>query len=131
MLFRTSSLRRFATSGGMKPGGTGVLTQRVHVPNNEVLGFWVIVVIVQVLGKYMIIRYLDPEGPHGRDRDRRARPYEDERRAPSNDGGGGKGDQDGEMREGKGKNAKDGGKARKGHDDPAPDPDEKGFRVQT
>ena len=24
------------------------------------LGFWVIVVIVQVLGKYTIIRYLDP-----------------------------------------------------------------------
>ena len=70
-------------------------------------------------------------GPHGRDRDRRARTYEDERRAPSNDGGGGKGDEGGEMREGKGKNAKDGGKARKGHDDPAPDPDEKGFRVQT
>ena len=34
--------------------------QRVHVPNNEVLGFWVIVIIVQVLGKYMIIMYLDP-----------------------------------------------------------------------
>ena len=33
---------------------------RVHVPNNLVLGFWVIVIIVQVLGKYMIIRYLDP-----------------------------------------------------------------------
>ena len=35
-------------------------TQRVHVPNNQVLGIWAIVVIVQVLGKYMIIRYLDP-----------------------------------------------------------------------
>ena len=33
---------------------------RVHVPNNLVLGIWVIVIIVQVLGKYMIIRYLDP-----------------------------------------------------------------------
>ena len=33
---------------------------RVHVPNNLVLGFWVIIVIVQVLGKHMIIRYLDP-----------------------------------------------------------------------
>ena len=33
---------------------------RVQVPNNVVLGFWVIVIIVQVLGKYMIIRYLDP-----------------------------------------------------------------------
>ena len=26
----------------------------------QVLGFWVIVIIVQVLGEYMIIRYLDP-----------------------------------------------------------------------
>ena len=25
-----------------------------------ILGFWVIVVLVQVLGKYMILRYLDP-----------------------------------------------------------------------
>ena len=33
---------------------------RVHVPNNCVLGLWVIVSIVLVLGKYMIIRYLDP-----------------------------------------------------------------------
>ena len=37
-------------------------TQRVHVPNNSVLGIWVIVIIVQVLGKYMIIWYLDPRG---------------------------------------------------------------------
>ena len=38
------------------------LSQRVHVPNNLVLGFWVIVIIVQVLGKYsyIIIEYLDP-----------------------------------------------------------------------
>ena len=36
------------------------LTQRVHVPNNKVLGIWVIGIIVQVLGKYMIIGYLDP-----------------------------------------------------------------------
>ena len=26
------------------------------------LGFWVIVITVQVLGKYMMIRYLDPQG---------------------------------------------------------------------
>ena len=32
----------------------------MHVPNSWVLGFWVIVVVVQVLGKYMIIGYLDP-----------------------------------------------------------------------
>ena len=36
------------------------LTQRVHVPNNEVLGIWVIVILVQVLGKYANIRHLDP-----------------------------------------------------------------------
>ena len=33
---------------------------RVHVPNNWVLRVLVIVIIVQVWGKYMIIRYLDP-----------------------------------------------------------------------
>ena len=33
---------------------------RVHVPNNWVLGIWVIVIIVQVWGEYMIIGYLDP-----------------------------------------------------------------------
>ena len=26
------------------------MTQRVHVPNNKVLGFWVIVIVVQVFG---------------------------------------------------------------------------------
>ena len=35
-------------------------TLRVHVPDNWALGFWVIVLIVQVLGKYMMIRHLDP-----------------------------------------------------------------------
>ena len=34
----------------------------MHVPNNWVLGLWVIVIIVVVLGKYMNIRYLDPQG---------------------------------------------------------------------
>ena len=38
------------------------ITQRVHVPNNWVLGIWVIVIIVQVLGEHMMIRYLDPYG---------------------------------------------------------------------
>ena len=33
---------------------------RVQVPSNWVLGIWVIVIIVLVLGKYMIIGYLDP-----------------------------------------------------------------------
>ena len=32
----------------------------VHVPNNKGLGFGVKVIIVQVLGKYMIIGHLDP-----------------------------------------------------------------------
>ena len=36
------------------------VTQRVQVSNTYVLGSWVIVIIVQVLGKRMIIRYLDP-----------------------------------------------------------------------
>ena len=38
----------------------GTLSLRVHVPNNWVLRIWVIVIIVLVLGKYMIIWYLDP-----------------------------------------------------------------------
>ena len=33
---------------------------KVHVPNNWVLRVLVIVIIVQVLGNYMIIGYLDP-----------------------------------------------------------------------
>ena len=33
---------------------------RVQVLSNWVLGFWVVVLVVQVLGKYMSIRYLDP-----------------------------------------------------------------------
>ena len=43
-------------------GGLGVedSSQRVRVPNNSVLGFWAIVIVVQVSGKYMIFRYLDP-----------------------------------------------------------------------
>ena len=35
---------------------------RVHVPNNWVLGVLVLVIVVQALGKYMNIRYLDPQG---------------------------------------------------------------------
>ena len=35
---------------------------RVQVPNVQVLWIWVIVTLVQVLGKYMTIRYLDPSG---------------------------------------------------------------------
>ena len=37
------------------------LTLRVQVPNNYVLGYWVIVVNVQFMGKHnMISGYLDP-----------------------------------------------------------------------
>ena len=54
--------------GSQDPGayrciwGLGIkgLGFRVPAPNNSVLGYWAIVIIVQVLGKYMIIGYLDP-----------------------------------------------------------------------
>ena len=36
------------------------ISQRVHVPNNKLLGFRVIAIQVHFWGKYMIIRYLDP-----------------------------------------------------------------------
>ena len=39
--------------------GLGFRSQRVQVPNNWVLGFRVVAIVVQVLGEYMIIRYLD------------------------------------------------------------------------
>ena len=39
---------------------TAQFSLRVQVPNNQVLRYWVIAIIVQALGKYMIIRYLDP-----------------------------------------------------------------------
>ena len=42
-----------------------VLSLRVHVPNIWLLRVLVIVIIVQVLGKYMIIEYLDPLGLGG------------------------------------------------------------------
>ena len=29
-------------------------------PSHQALGIWVIVIVVQVLGKYMIVGYLDP-----------------------------------------------------------------------
>ena len=32
------------------------------MPHNLVVGIWVIVIVVQVLRKYMIIGYLDPKG---------------------------------------------------------------------
>ena len=36
------------------------MPQRVQVSNNQVLGFRVIVLIIQAWGKCMITRYLDP-----------------------------------------------------------------------
>ena len=35
-------------------------TLRVHVPNSWVLGLLVLAIVVLVLGKYMIIGYLNP-----------------------------------------------------------------------
>ena len=35
---------------------------RVQVLNTWVVGIWVVVIIMQLLGKYMNIRYLDPKG---------------------------------------------------------------------
>ena len=53
-----------STVANVWPPRLGVLglSRRVHVPNNGVLGVWVIVIMVQVRGKYMISRYLDPQG---------------------------------------------------------------------
>ena len=44
----------------VKPHKEHYITLRVQVPNNLVLGFWVRIFLVQVLGKYIIVRYLDP-----------------------------------------------------------------------
>ena len=33
---------------------------RVQVPNDQLLGTWVIVIMIQISGKYLIIEYLDP-----------------------------------------------------------------------
>ena len=38
----------------------GYIGLRVQVPNNLVLGLWVTDILVQVLGKHMILRYFDP-----------------------------------------------------------------------
>ena len=35
---------------------------RIQVHNNQVIGIWVIVIVVQILRKAMTIGYLDPEG---------------------------------------------------------------------
>ena len=49
-----------ALEGSKNGGALRHITQRVQVPNNWVLGIWVIVITLLALGKYMIIRYLDP-----------------------------------------------------------------------
>ena len=46
---------KFTTCAPQRPS-----TQRVQVPNASVLGFWVIGIIIQVLGEYMITGYYDP-----------------------------------------------------------------------
>ena len=38
----------------------GLSVLRVQVPNSLVFGCWVVLIIVQVSGKYTIIRYLEP-----------------------------------------------------------------------
>ena len=43
---------------GQELAGILTLTQRVHLPNNWVLGNCEIGIVVQVLGRYMIIEYL-------------------------------------------------------------------------
>ena len=53
----------FALTGQVIAAELSILdhtTPRVQVPNNWVLGIWVLVIIVQVWGKYMIIGHLDP-----------------------------------------------------------------------
>ena len=36
------------------------ITLRVRIPNDEVLGIWVVVVLERVFGEHVIIEYLDP-----------------------------------------------------------------------
>ena len=50
----------FQPSFLLAPSKFSKLTLRVQVPNNWVLRALVIVILVQVSGKYMSIRYLDP-----------------------------------------------------------------------
>ena len=45
---------------GCRPDAEKYRTLRIQVPHNKVLTIWVIAIVVQVLGKYMIIGYLDP-----------------------------------------------------------------------
>ena len=61
-LFRAGRRHAKPTSQPIVVLGLGLLvvTLRVQVANNYVLGFRVIVIVVQVLGEYMIIGYLDP-----------------------------------------------------------------------
>ena len=51
--------KRRTDRGGEWFQGLG-FTLRVQVPNSWVLGFRVVVIIVEAWGKYMIIGYLDP-----------------------------------------------------------------------
>ena len=60
---RVQTLRVQTNKGQLRE--VRVLPIRVQIPNNYVLGFRIIVTIVQVRGKYMIIRYLDTQGSAG------------------------------------------------------------------
>ena len=62
MLWVFWSSRCILRLGRSHPSCNHFIPLRVHVHKNWVLGFWVVVMLVQVLGKYMIIRYLDPYG---------------------------------------------------------------------
>ena len=65
IIFTTTLLSEDCLSGLRKRKASGIIfchkhpTQGVQVPNNLVLGFWVIVTLIQVLAKYMIMGYLD------------------------------------------------------------------------
>ena len=62
MIFRELPFdqRAFKVEAPLKPVSVVHGALRVHVPNNYILGILVILIVVLVLGKFLIIRYLDP-----------------------------------------------------------------------
>ena len=58
-VFVTSTNLAHAHSDSYVTGISPKLSLRVQVPNNKVLGIWVIVILVQIFGKHMVIGYLD------------------------------------------------------------------------
>ena len=59
---RVGYVDSFSVLHTVDAGNLALTTLGVHVPNHWVLGMWVIVIIVQVWGKYMIIGYLGALG---------------------------------------------------------------------